>query len=42
VGEIVGRLTWEHHSLTALERMAGTTVTGDPLGPLTASDAQRR
>ena len=25
VGEIVGRVEWEHHSLTALERMAGTT-----------------
>ena len=24
-GEIVGRLEWKRHSLTALERMAGTT-----------------
>ena len=25
VGEIVGRLKWKHHSLTALKGMAGTT-----------------
>ena len=25
MGEIVGKLKWEHYSLNALERMAGTT-----------------
>ena len=25
VGEIVGKLRWDHHSLNALERLAGTT-----------------